>query len=210
MYRRIAIGLIPLLLGSVAAVAEVPKPADVFGFEPGADYKIADYKQILDYYQRLDKESDRVRLKEIGQSVEGRPLLLLFISSEENIARLDHYRSVSEKLARARVDETAARQLAAEGKAIIWVNGGLHATERAPGQTMPLLAYHVATEESPEMKKVRENVILLLMPMMNPDGLDLVADWYRKNLGTPYETTSPPQSLSPLRGARQQPRLVHE
>jgi hypothetical protein len=193
MVRRLGTALILLLLGTVAGVAEVPKPADVFGFEPGADYKIADYGQVLEYFRLLDKGSDRVQLKEIGQSVEGRPLLLVYISSKDNIARLDHFRSISEKLARARVDEDSARELAAEGRAIIWVDGGLHATERAPGQTMPLLAYNVATEESPEMKKIRENVILLLMPMMNPDGLDLVADWYRKNLGTPFETTSPPR-----------------
>ncbi|MBI4540412.1 MAG: peptidase M14, partial [Gemmatimonadetes bacterium] len=85
-----------------------------------------------------------------------------------------------------------ARRLAKEGKAIVWIDGGLHATERAHGQMTPLLAYKVTAEETEEMRRIRDNVILLLMPNMNPDGLDIVTDWYRKNLGTPFENTSPP------------------
>jgi hypothetical protein len=96
-------------------------------------------------------------------------------------------------MARARIDEATARQLAQEGKAVMWVDGGLHASESAHGQTMPLLAYRLASEESAEMKKIRENVITVIMPMMNPDGLDIVANWYKKNLGTPFETTGPPE-----------------
>jgi hypothetical protein len=183
-----------LWLSAVTAAGEPPHPRDVFGFEPGADYKIADYGQMIDYYQKLDAASDRVQMVEFGKSALGRPMLLLFVSSEENLKELEKWRSISERLARARdVTEEEARRLAQEGKTVIWVDGGMHATERAHAQMTSLLAYKVATEESEEMRRIRENVILLLNPVINPDGLDIVAQWYRRNLGTPFETTDPPE-----------------
>jgi len=186
-----------LLAGLLAPLgarsAELPHPRDVFGFEPGADYEIADYDQMREYYARLDAASDRVKLVEIGHSALGRPLLLLFISSEQNMARLEEWRGISETLARARVEPDEARALAARGRAVVWIDGGMHATERAHAQMTPLLAYRVASEESEEMRRIRDNVVLLLMPVMNPDGLDIVASWYRRNLGTPFENTSPPE-----------------
>jgi hypothetical protein len=174
------------------ALAQVPRPADAFGFEPGADYKLANYAMLLDYYQKLDRTSERVQMVEIGKSVLGKPLLLLFISSEENLRQLERWRSISERLSRAKMDQGAARQLADEGKAVVWLDAGLHASELACAQMMPELAYRMVTEESAEMRKIRDQVITLLMPNMNPDGLDIMADWYRSQLGTPYETTAPP------------------
>ncbi len=184
--------LLALTLAATAVSAQVPHPKDVYGFTPGDDYKLAKYSQMLEYYQKLDAASDRVQMREIGKSVLGRPLLLLFISSEENLKNLDKWRDTAEKLTRARVDESTAEKLARDGKAIVWVDGGLHATEVAHGQMTGLLAHKVATEETPEMQTIRDNVIMLLMPMMNPDGLDIVANWYERNLGTPFETTRPP------------------
>ncbi len=181
-----------LILLPITLLAQIPKPVDVFGFEPGTDYKLADYTQLQDYYKKLDEASDRVALTEIGKTTLGKPMLLLMISSEGNIAGLDKYRKISKDMALAKIDEATAIQNSKQGKAIIWIDGGLHATERAPAQMLPELAYKVATEESDEMQKIRENVILLLMPVMNPDGLEIVVDWYKKNLGTPYETTGPP------------------
>ena len=181
-----------LLFAGFQLNAQIPKPSDTFGFEPGADYKLADYDQMLAYYNKLAASTDRVQMIEIGKSVMGRPMLLLFISSEENMKSLDKWREISEKLSRARISPDEARRLATEGKAIVWMDGGMHATERAGAQMTPELAWRVASEESSEMKKIRENVITLIMPVMNPDGVDIVVDWYRKNLGTPYETTGPP------------------
>ena len=148
---------------------------------------------MLDYYKRLDAASARVQMREIGKSTLGKPLLLLFISSEENLKQLDRWRSISEQLARARIDEETAHKLVKEGKSITWIDGGLHATEVAHAQMTPLLAHKVATEETAEMQSIRANTILLLMPVMNPDGLDIVASWYKQNLGTPFETTRPPR-----------------
>jgi len=186
--------LLLLIFVMIAATAysQVPSPADVYGFEVGADYKLANYDQMLEYYDQLDATSDRVQKITIGESVLGRPMILLFISSEENMARLDRYRQISEQLSRARIGEGQARQLAEEGKAVVWIDGGMHSTELAHGQMTSELAYRIATEETPEMQHIRDNVITLLMPMMNPDGLDIVGSWYNDQLGTPFETTGPP------------------
>lgn len=172
--------------------AAIPHPREVFGFEPGADYRLATNEQIVAYFDRLDAASDRVRVVRIGESVLGRPMILAFISSAANIAALDRWRETAERLARGRGAEEEARRLAAEGKAVVWIDGGLHATEVAGAQHSPLLAYRVAGEETEEMRRIRDDVILLLMPVMNPDGLDLVADWTARSQGTPWAGSSPP------------------
>ena len=181
-----------LVLSVGLLTAQLQSPEQVFGFKVGSDRKLADYSQMLTFYKQLANNSDRVILKEIGKSSEGQPMILLFISTAENLLQLDKWKKISSELARARINEDKAREHAKNGKTILWIDGGMHATERAHGQMTAELAYRVAIEESSEMKKIRENVILLLMPVINPDGMRLVVDWYRKNLGTPYETTGPP------------------
>ncbi|HLR76338.1 MAG TPA: M14 family zinc carboxypeptidase, partial [Balneolaceae bacterium] len=181
-----------ILLVAVSARAQAPKPSDIFGFEVGADYKLAGYNQMLTYYNKLEAASDRVKKIKLGKTVDGRTQILLFISSNQNIQQLDKWRNISEKLARARIGSAEAQKLANEGKAIVWIDGGMHASELAHGQMTPELAYRVATEETPEMQHIRQNVILLLMPVMNPDGLDMVKNWYDQNLGTPYENSRTP------------------
>lgn len=181
-----------LSCAAFSVAQNVPSPEDVYGFKVGADYKLADYSQIEDYLSKLDAASNRVKKIEIGETVLGRKMYLLFISTEENLAQLDKWKDISTKLARVQVNDDEAVRLSQEGKAIVWVDGGMHSTELAHGQMTSELAYTLATSETEEMKKIRENVITLLMPVMNPDGLDIVVDWYRKNLGTPYETSRPP------------------
>ena len=165
--------ILAIMFAPLALQAAPKSPAEMFGFNPGDDYKLASYEQMEAYYRQLAAESDRVELREIGESSLGRPLLLLTISSPENLANQDRYKSISEQLARARVDSETADQLALEGKAVVWIDGGLHATEVAHAQMTSSLAHRVATEESNEMQLIRENVIFLLMPVMNPDGLDV-------------------------------------
>jgi hypothetical protein len=176
------------------AVGTVPAPAEVIGFEPGEDYKLADYGQLMAYYERLAEASDRVDLLEIGRSTQDRPMVLLVISSPENLAQLERARSTSQRLGRAvGLTDDEARSLARDGKIIVWIDAGLHSTEVAHSQHAPHLAFHMAADESEETRRIRDDVILLLMPMMNPDGHEIVVDWYRENLGTPYETASPPR-----------------
>ncbi len=177
-----------------------PTPAEVFGFRVGTDYKVADYEQMQEYYRRLDAASDRVQMTEIGESARGQPMLLLFISSEQNMRELERWRTTSEQLSRARITEEQAQQLARDGKAIIWIDGGMDDQEFAAGQMPPELAYRLATEETREMQKIRQNVVTLLMPILNPDALQNDVTWYRRNVGTPYETTRPPRLGQPHAG----------
>ena len=190
--RRAALVTIATVF-ALPASAQLQSPEEVFGFIPGDDYKLASYDQALAYYRQLAANSDRVQIREIGESVLGRPLLLLTISSPENLANLDRYRDISRQLARARVDAATAESLANEGKAVVWIDAGLHATEVAHAQMAPALAHRVVTEESAEMQKIRDDVIFLLMPNMNPDGLEIVRKWYESQLDTPYEQSRPPE-----------------
>jgi hypothetical protein len=192
MREKLSILAIAIMVTITSAFCQIPKPSETFGFEPGADYKMATYDQMLAYYEKLDAATDRVKVTEIGKSVRGRPIKLIFISSEENMKSLDKWKDISTKLARASVSDEEAKRLSKEGKAIIWFDGGMHASEKAHAQMTPELLYRIAAEESDEMKKVRDNVVTLIVPVINPDGLDIEGAWYRKNLGTIYETSGPP------------------
>jgi len=173
--------------------ASIPLPESVLGHYPGQDFRLADWPTILRYLETLDGASDRMVLEEIGRSAEGQPMVIALISSAENIADRERYRAIAERLARATdLDEDEARALAAEGKAIVWIDSGLHATEVAHGQHAPELAYMLVAGESAELQRMRNDTIVVLMPNMNPDGLNIVTEWYRSNLGTPYETARLP------------------
>ena len=172
----------------------VPKPADTFGFEPGADYKLASYEQSIEYFKKLDAATRYVTLVEAGRTTQGRPMYFALISSPENLARIERYREIAQRLAHpGGLSEAEARRLAAEGKAFVHIDGGLHATEVAGPQHTPLLAYDLVSRASePATKAILDNVVLLLWPTINPDGQQIVADWYMKNVGTPYELSEVP------------------
>src|SRR5207248_3256158 len=201
MVRVRAVGLGCVLLLCAAASGQPAKkapargaasasmPASVFGFEPAANYHLADYEQITKYFQQWAAAMpQRVKLEQIGKTGYGREMFVAIISSEENMRALDRYKQMVKQLASGEIDEATARRLAEEGKAIVWIDGGLHATEVAGAQQSPLIGYRVASEETPEMQRIRRDVILVLCPVINPDGLDIVAHWYQKNYNTPYET----------------------
>jgi hypothetical protein len=186
--------LLVLFLLNIQVLADpIPRPDQVFGFAPGEDYRLADYLQIREYYHRLAAASGRVRVMDFGFTAEGRPMMLAIITSEQNMARLEEFRLISEQLARARLTAEEAEELAVRGKAVIWIDGGLHSTEVAHAQHSPELAYRLVKEETPEIRAIRENTILLQVPVMNPDGLDMVVGWYKKNLGTRFETSPLPE-----------------
>ena len=179
--------------GLPAVPAAPPAPEAVLGFPPCADRKVATYEQIAEYLRSLDAASDRVRLFDIGRTVEGRTQLLAAISSAGNLERLDRFKNIARRLALARdLSDATARALAREGRAIVWIDFGLHSSELAHGQVAPLLAWRVAIEDSAEMEAIRDNVILVLVPSMNPDGATQWADWYASRAGTPYERAAPP------------------
>src|SRR5579863_288413 len=172
--------------------AAAPTPLEYLGFRPGDDYKLADYAQIIGYFEQLAKASNRIRLVEYGRSSLGKPMYVAYISSRENLAKLDRYREISRRLALGRLEEKEAHALAAEGKAVVWIDSGLHASEVAPVQQAPDLAYRMLTAEDEETRAIRDNVILMQVPVINPDGLDWIVHWYRNNVGTPYEAAPLP------------------
>ncbi|MEV6373192.1 M14 metallopeptidase family protein [Micromonospora musae] len=191
------IGAPVLTSGSVAtADKRVPKPEAVLGWAPCADFKLATYEQIADYYRKLDKASDRMKLVEIGKTSEGRPQLMAIVSSEKNLKdeNLERYRETSVRLSQGdKLSEKDARDLAKNGKAVAWVDFGIHSTEVAGHQTAPQFAYDLVTSETPEAQAIRDNVVTLLVPNVNPDGGTKVAEWYRKNLGGPYQDAGYPE-----------------
>ena len=167
----------------------------MLGFNPTDDKTIADWKQITDYFAKLDKASNRVTVKEIGKTTNGKPLIVAFISSSENIKDLEGYRRISAKLADSRTVKGAAEleDLVKKGKTIVSIACSIHSTEIVASQMSMNFAYDLATANDAETKEILDNTILLLFPSSNPDGIDIVADWYRKTLGTKSEGTSPPE-----------------
>ena len=189
----LAVGSVHAQVPAARTSRAVPTPAQVIGFAPGTERKLADFAQVSSYFNALAAASPRVRLFTIGKSTEGREMILAVISSEENLRRLDRFKDIARQLADARsLTDEQAHALAREGKAIVWIDFGLHATEVGHAQVSSEVAYMVATEETPEMKRIRDEVIFVTVPVMNPDGLDIVANWYRSQVGTPYEGTTPP------------------
>lgn len=179
----------------INAQSQVPTPESVLGFKPGADFKLASYDQTLDYFQRLDAASDRLTLIEVGRTTNGLPMVIALISSAENLRNVERYRQISLRLAHPEgLSDDEARQLAREGKAIIHIDGGMHSSEVADHQHTIQLAYDIITGDAdPEIRAILDNVILILWPTLNPDGQNMVAQWYMSNVGTRYETSGMPQ-----------------
>ena len=167
--------------------AQVPTPKDHLGYEPGADYKLAGYSEVTGYFRKLAASSSRIRLVEFGKSSEGKPMLVAFLSSEENLRQLDRWKEMNRRLALGQATAEEARRMAREGRTVVWIDSGLHASEVAPVQHGFDLAYRMVTGEDEETRRIREKVILLQVPVINPDGLDWITQWYGKNVGTPYE-----------------------
>lgn len=175
--------------------SQVPSPKSVLGFQPTDDKTIADWQQITSYFARLDQASSKVAVREVGKSTLGRSLIVAFISSAENIRNLDKYRQISARLADPRTikDEGELAELIKRGKTIVSISCSIHSTEIVASQMSMNMAYELATAKDAETKEILDNTILLLIPSPNPDGIDIVADWYRKSLGTKSEGTAPPE-----------------
>jgi hypothetical protein len=167
--------------GGNAARADGNIPEPKFGdYTVGDDYFLANYTQLVDYWNQLAGVSDRIRVVDIGTTEEGRTMKMAIITSPENHKRLKRYQEISVRLAKAEgLTDEQARALAAEGKTVVWIDGGLHATETVNAQALFLEAYDLVKSDDGEALRILDNVILLLVPA-NPDGMDLVSDWYMK------------------------------
>jgi hypothetical protein len=160
------------------AAAQITSPEEEFGFPIGTNHELITYAQLQAYWQKVAGQSNRMVLDTIGLTDEGRPQLMAIITSPENHANLDRYREISKTMALAEVDgEVAARALAAEGKAVVWIDGGLHATEVVGAQQITELVYRLITADDPETLRFLDDLIILAAHA-NPDGMDLVSNWF--------------------------------
>ncbi len=187
---RIASVLLVVIAAQAAPAAQstVPTPASVLGFAPGTEFKLANYDQTIQYFQRLDAASDKLTLLPMGTSTQGRTFHVALISSPANLTAIDRYREIARRLATpGDMTEAQARALALEGKAIVHLDGGLHSTEVAGPQHTIQLAYDLVTRTDADTARILDNVIVMLWPTINPDGHQMVADWYMTNVGTPTE-----------------------
>src|SRR5215469_12251099 len=158
----------------------ITAPKDDLGFSPGNDYRLANYTQFERYFKKLAAESDRIKLEDIGQTAEGRHQYMAVITSAENQKKLQHYKDIARRLALAEgLTDEQAHALAREGKAVIFMDFGLHATETVPPQAIFELAYELTTGTDPETQWLLNDDIMLLC-LANPDGMELVSNWYMR------------------------------
>jgi len=178
-----------VLLAAAGWLAAQTAPAAFLGHKVGEDRKLADYGQIVSYFQKLDQESPKLKLLEIGTSTLGKTMIMAVITAEENMARLDRYREIARRLKDSRgLAPEEARKLAQEGKTILLITCSLHASEIAASQMSMELAYDLVTGKLPfDADKGLKDVIVLLVPTSNPDGHQMVTEWYRKHVGTKFE-----------------------
>jgi len=193
---RLRLRLVAAALLAAVSLAGAPPPSleSYFGHKMGADRTVLDWDRVVSYFRALASSSDRLVVRELGQSTEGRPFIAAFLSSPKTLRRLDRQAWIQSKLADPRVtSEAEAGQLIAEAKAVVMITCSIHSTELASTHTAVEFAYRLLTEDTAAHRSILDNTILVLVPSLNPDGLDLVTRWYRKTLGGPFEGTSPPE-----------------
>jgi hypothetical protein len=173
----------------------IPTPRSVLGFNPGEDRRLADWPTLVRYYQALARASDRVVYRELGRTTLDAPFIALLISSPQNLRRLDAFRLINDRLADPRTIRTNLEAVTAlhDGRAVVLVTSGIHSDEVGGNLSPAVLAYRLATDTSAETRSILDNVILCLVPSLNPDGVTIVARWYTRTLGTPAEGTDPPE-----------------
>jgi len=173
-----------------AARQTITSPLAQFGHNIGDDYFLVNYSQMIDYWRKLDRESDRMKLVRIGTSAEGRPMWMAIVTSPENHRNLGRYQDIARRLALAdNLTDVQAHALASSGRAVVWIDGGLHATEVLGAQQLIETTYELVSRSDPEtLRFLRDDIILLVAA--NPDGQELVSNWYMREADTLKRTTS--------------------
>lgn len=188
--RKIIHLFVCLLLSVAAFTQTIPTPKDHFGFAIGDNYRLANYSQTESYFKKLDASSDRASMSSIGKTEEGRDQFMMVVTSPANHQKLAKYKEISQKLARAEnLTDADAKKLAAEGKAVVWIDGGLHATEVVGAHQLIEIAYQLCSRNDEETNYILDNVIVLIVHA-NPDGQELVSNWYMRNSDSSKRTTS--------------------
>ncbi len=183
-----------LLFAPDPSAAQVPTPASVLGFTPGTDRQLANWTEMLGYYETLAQASNRVVLDTLGTSTDGRPFVALTITSPGNHARIDELHDVQMRLADPRRigDRGELRRLLERGRTVVLITHGIHATEVGSAQSAANLAYRLASSNEPRVREILDDVILIQIPSLNPDGMEWVVDWYDRWKGTEYEAAPLP------------------
>src|SRR5580692_10560276 len=180
MKRSLSIALLAALGLSAQTTRHITSPKEEFGFNIGDDYRLVNYTQLEAYWKKLASESDRMKLSDIGMTAEGRHQWMAIVTSPENLKNLARYKEISQKLAAAEgLSSDQAHALAREGKAVVWIDGGLHATETAGSQQLLEMVYQMLTRTDAETLRLLNEDIMLCVPA-NPDGQELVANWYMR------------------------------
>ncbi len=189
-----------LTIGALAAAIQPPE--QYFGFRIGADKKLVRYDKAIEYFQKIANESDRVRYRNLGPTTNGNPFVMLEISSAANLKSLDHFKALERKLYFQGGAPTDAErdEIFRSGKSVVFITNSIHATEIGATQMVIECVYRLATENSPGIQKILDNVIFLLVPSLNPDGNIMVTDWYNKVVDTPNEPTPLPYLYQPYTG----------
>ena len=165
---------------TAAAAAHITSPQQFFGFNIGDDYCLANYRQLTNYWTKLARESDRLKVVNIGMTEEGRPQLMSIVTSPANHRKLSHYQDVARRLALAdSVSDAEARRLSRDGKVVVWIDGGLHANEVLGAQQLIETLYQFVSAKDGETLRILDDIIILFVHC-NPDGMDLCADWYMR------------------------------
>lgn len=195
-FKKPLIGLF-LLLGMLCpgfiTAQDLPTPEQYFGFKMGADRKLAHWDDLVKYYNKLGDASPRMKVVNMGKTTLGNPFLALYISSPENLAKLEDYKKMNARLSDPRgVAQSEIDQIIANGKAVIVQSFGLHSSEVAAAQTAAEFTHDMLTRNDSEMARILDNVITIVIPCFNPDGEIMITEWYRKTVGTEYEGNSMP------------------
>ncbi|MCI0479508.1 hypothetical protein L0Y59_03105, partial [Candidatus Uhrbacteria bacterium] len=183
-----ALRVLAILLFATSLAAQIPSPSQFLKVELGADRTLADYKQIRSYFAALDRASPRVEVEVLGKTTLGEEMIMAVISSEENIRNKARIKEAAKRLADPRgLADAEAERLVRDGKAVVLVTCNIHSSEIASSQMAMEWAHALATANDAETKRRLDNVVLLLVPSLNPDGQQMIVDHYRKYVGTPYE-----------------------
>jgi len=193
---------VPLVLALAAALVggspgvsaqQIPSPEEFFGFQMGADRHLARWDKLVEYYQILDRESPRIHVENMGPTTLGNPFLAVWVSSPDNIARLEDIRGMNALLSDPRGSSQAQIDAAiANGKAVVVQSYGLHSTEVAASQSIAEILYEMATRDDADMRRILDNTVAIMIPCFNPDGEIIVTDWYNGTVGTAFEGLGPP------------------
>jgi len=188
----VALTALAAQLPTAARQAQIQTPEQFFGFRMGTDGELARYPKILEYFQLLSKTTDRMKYQEVGKTTMGNPFVLATISAPENLAKLDRLIEINRRLANPRgLTAAEANKLAEEGRAFFFLYATIHSTEVGNTQALNDIVHRLVTENSPYIKQILDNVVLLVVPSQNPDGQYLVVDHWYKTKGTPFARVYP-------------------